>query len=101
VLYAVAVAAGARAFTLAVAAYLPAVHFLLAAFALRWARTHERAALLGVAAATATLAAALLQQARIAPPGMSHDTLYHLVQGAALVPLFVAARALASREPGG
>ena len=89
VAYGLGVAAGWRSFTLAVIHYLPAVLFLLAAFAVAYRRTRDPAALSGLVAVALILAGAVVQVRRIAlhPVYFTHNALYHLMQAGALVAL--------------
>jgi hypothetical protein len=84
-------------FAVAVAHYLPGVVFLLAVLLVAHRRRPEGPALVGAAGLALTLVAALLQQAGV---GMhrtyfNHNALYHVVQGAALVLVYVGVRWLA------
>jgi hypothetical protein len=87
--YGLAVVAGWRAFTLAVAHYLPAVLFLLVAFAAAYRRARHPAALAGLVAVALILTGAVVQVRRIAlhPVYFTHNALYHLMQAGALIAL--------------
>jgi hypothetical protein len=119
-----------RSFRAAIINYLPATVFLLAAFTLAYVRRRisqntqrdftnaanpealntasdrdgdkDTSCLLGALAMVITLLAAVLQQSKIAiaPLGLTHNVIYHLVQGAGLLLLFLSARPLAgTSEP--
>jgi hypothetical protein len=97
--YLVAVARS-NAFLVAIVHYLPAVVFLLAVFAWRYVRDREALYAWGLASLLLTLAAAGVQQARIGvhPVLFDHNALYHLIQAAALLLLFIAARGIVRRS---
>lgn len=82
-------------FVVAIAAYLPASVFLLAAFTIVGQR-RRRPITWGIAGIALTFVAAVVQQARIAihPTYFNHNALYHLIQGLALALLFLGARQL-------
>jgi hypothetical protein len=92
-----------QSFAVAVVHYLPAALFLLAAFLVVWWRERRPAWLIGALGLVLTLVAGGTQQARIGlhPRYFDHNALYHLIQAAALVLLYVAARdrARSSRAP--
>jgi hypothetical protein len=96
-IYAGAVSLGMRSYAAAILNYLPAVLFLLSIFIVEYARQRNRAYLLGAAAMVVTLIAAVCQQAKLAidAVGLSHNALYHVVQGAGLWLLFMSASRLA------
>jgi Family of unknown function (DUF6962) len=97
--YALIVVRGAEAFVLAIYAYAPAALFLLIAFGVLFGRTRARPALAGVVGLALTFVAAWVQQAHVTMrTGLSHNALYHLIQGAALALIFVCARWIARRE---
>ncbi|HEY1850627.1 MAG TPA: hypothetical protein VGG60_06320 [Candidatus Binataceae bacterium] len=100
-IYAAAVILGMRSYTAAILNYLPAVLFLLAIFIVGYARQRDRAHLLGATAMVVTLTAAICQQAKLAidAVGLSHNALYHVVQGAGLWLLFMSASRLARVPP--
>jgi hypothetical protein len=87
-------------FLVAVLAYLPAVLFLLAVLCLRCARHPSRAALLGPIGLSLSLVASALQQARVGihPAYFNHNTLYHALQGMALLLLYLAWRRVPQGE---
>lgn len=106
--YARAILGGERRFAAAVAAYLPATLFLLGTFGwLAW-RDRTAGARLALAGVALTLVAAGIQQGKLGlhPRYCDHNTLYHLVEGAALLLFFLGLRSLgptaqAERPPGG
>lgn len=81
-------------FFVAIAAYLPAVLFLLIALSAAYLRTRERAVAYGVAGLALTFVAAAVQQLRVAihPVYFNHNALYHTIQAAALLLIFLSAR---------
>jgi hypothetical protein len=83
-----------RHFVVAIAAYLPAVLFLLIALSAAYGRTRERAIASGVAGLALTFVAAAVQQLRVAihPVYFDHNALYHAIQGVALFLIFLSAR---------
>ncbi len=97
--YGALVFAAPQAFTLAILAYLPATILLLIAFARASRMRGESAVGFGVLGLLLTLVAAALQQARVALPALSHNTLYHLVQAAALAMIFAGTRSLVAHAP--
>jgi hypothetical protein len=97
--YALLVLRGAEAFALAIYAYTPAALFLLIAFGVLFARTRARPALAGLVGLALTFVAASVQQAHVTVhTGLSHNALYHLIQGVAFALIFVCARWTARRE---
>lgn len=94
VAYAVVVLAVDQRFWIAIANYAPAVVFLGIAFLVAYRREPERPALAGFAGVVLTIAAAIVQRRRIAlhPSYFNHNALYHLIQMAALVLIFMAGR---------
>ncbi len=99
--FAAAVAGGAQTFGFAIANYLAASVFLLAAFAVASTRSETWAPLAGIAGIGCTLLGARMQQGRVALPAFSldHNALFHVVQGAALALLFFGFRRLEGRLP--
>jgi hypothetical protein len=99
--YAVIVVFVSQSFAVVVAYYLPAVFFVLAAFASDYARRPSRAALLGMASAVLTLLAAAVQYGGIGlhPLYFNHNALYHSIQAVALLLIFLAARSLIAPRP--
>jgi len=88
-------------FWVAVANYLPTTAFLIVAFAAVYRATGHRAAAIGAAGLASTIAAAAIQQFRVAvhPRYFNHNALYHVVQAAALFMIFWSARAPAMQRP--
>ena len=88
-------------FALAIAYYLPAVVFLTIGFAVQLKRRRDSAALLGTVGMLLTFLAAGVQHFGIAlhPHYFNHNALYHLIQGIALLLVFVAARRLVANQP--
>ena len=91
--YAVAVVAGAQTFAVAIANYLGAAAFLTFGLATAFVRTGDRGVLVAVAGMGLVFAGAAMQRARVAcrPLGLTHNGLFHVVQGAALAMLSCAA----------
>jgi hypothetical protein len=100
-IYVGAVIGGARSFFIVVVHYLPAVLFLLLAMLIAWRRARDTALLVGVGGVTLTLAAAGIQHAGVGLGYLNHNALYHLVQGVALLLIFIAARSIVARIAGG
>jgi hypothetical protein len=88
-------------FWVAVAGYLPAAAFLLAAFLRVAVRGPASWARLGAYGLALSFAAAAIQQFRIAlhPVYFNHNALYHLVQAVALALLFMAFRRVLASTP--
>jgi hypothetical protein len=93
--YAAVALLGSQDFRVAVVNYLPAAVALLVAFGVAWWRCRARPLLYGVAGLLVTFAAAVLQQAGVGlhPLYASHNAVYHVIQGGALLLIFHAARA--------
>ena len=85
-------------FVVAIAMYLPATVFLLVALGVLYARERTRALAIGIVGLLLTFVAAAVQQLRIAvhPVYFNHNALYHVIQGVALVMIYVGARWLTS-----
>lgn len=85
---------GSQAFAVAIINYLPPAIFLLMAFLLTYARTRNRAALLGAGGMLLTFVAAGAQQIGIAlhPRYFTHNAVYHVIQGLSLLMMFGCAR---------
>jgi hypothetical protein len=105
--YAFAILAGERRFAVAIAFYLPAATFLLAAFWIAARRARSRAVAVGACGMALTFVASALQQGRVAlhPRWLDHNALYHLVEAVALWLVFRGARAVVdspshAAEPG-
>jgi hypothetical protein len=122
-IYAAAVVLGMRSFRYAIFNYLPAALFLLSVFTIAYAR-HRNSAyprrglrafsklnrlntdsgdsgyLLGAIAMVITLAASGLQQAKVGilTLGLTHNALYHVLQGASLLLMFLCARPLTNTK---
>jgi hypothetical protein len=94
--FAAHVIGGAQAFRVAVLFYLPAALFLTLAHAVRFARTRAREIAIGLVGLGLSFAAAIAQQARMAlhPVYFTHNAVYHVIQGVALLLIFRAARSL-------
>ena len=99
--YAGVVMFGTQTFTVAILNYLPPAIFLLVVFVLAHARVGDRTALVGAAGMLLTFVAAASQQARLAlhPHYFTHNAVYHLIQGVALVMVFTSARGFVGRRP--
>jgi hypothetical protein len=93
-IYAMVVLAGVQTFAVAIAHYAPSALFLLAAFAVRYAKTRIPQAGIGAAAVGVMLAAAVVQRAGVAlhPAYFDHNALYHLLQAVALILFYLATR---------
>lgn len=94
VAYGMAVIGGFRYFGLAIAAYTPAMIFLLSAFVRRLQKESARYWLLGIAGLGLTAIATGLQQLGVGlhPEYFNHNALYHLIQALALWLLYSTAR---------
>lgn len=88
-------------FAVAVIHYAPAAIFLIVAFGIAYYRHRKRFMLAGVAGVAMTFAAAAIQQLGIGlhPTYLSHNALYHVLQGVSLFLIFVAARGLLLSVP--
>jgi hypothetical protein len=95
--YAAVVLLGSRDFRVAVVNYLPATVALLVAFGVGWWRHGARPLLYGVGGLLVTFLAAGLQQAGVGlhPVYASHNAVYHVIQGGALLLIYQAARGAA------
>lgn len=89
-----------RTFAVAIVHYLPGAAFLLAAFVIAYLRQRKPFLAAGAAGVVLTFIAAGIQQAAIDlhPTLLSHNTLYHIVQGIALLLIFLAARQIVSQS---
>jgi len=85
-----------RDFSIAIIHYLPAVLFAAAAFAVLAVRQMHWAPALGFLGLVATVIAAFLQARQVAvhPVYFDHNALYHLIQAAALVLVYLSARTI-------
>jgi hypothetical protein len=83
-------------FYVGVVAYFPSTLFLLFALVASYRRRPDRAIRWGIAGLALTLVAAVVQQVRVGihPIYFNHNTLYHVIQGAALGMIFVAGRSI-------
>ena len=87
-----------QTYSVALLHYLPPAIFLFVAWLVIYRRTRTSRALIGVSGLGLTFIAAGIQQERVAihPIYFDHNALYHLVQAAALLMIFLSARALTS-----
>lgn len=83
-------------FAVAIIHYLPAVFFLLYAFASSYFRSRQPYLLAGLTGLSLMLVAAGVQQLGIAlhPVYFDHNALYHLIQAVAVLMLFLSARGI-------
>jgi hypothetical protein len=88
-------------FYVGIIAYLPSTLFMLFALLATYRRGHNPAIRWGVTGLALTLAAAAGQQLRVSihPVYFNHNALYHVIQGAALGMIFVAARSISRAWP--
>jgi hypothetical protein len=88
-------------FYVGIIAYLPSTLFLLFVLLATDQRGHNPAIRWGVAGLALTLAAAAVQQLHVSihPVYFNHNALYHVIQGAALGMIFVAARSISRAWP--
>lgn len=101
VAYAVLVVTTIDRFWVAIANYAPAVVFLFLGMAAAYSRDARRSLALGMTGLALTIVAALVQRLEVAlhPVLFNHNALYHLVQAAAFLLVFSAARDLSERAP--
>lgn len=101
VLFAVIVLFVSSKFYIGIIAYLPSTLFLLFALLATYRRRPDRGIGWGVTGLALTLVAAVVQQARVGihPVYFNHNALYHVIQGAALGMIFVAARSISRAWP--
>jgi hypothetical protein len=94
VVYAVIVLFVDSRFLVAIATYLPATVFLLAIMIAVRLRTRAAHVAYGIVGLLLTFVAAAVQQLRVAihPVYFNHNALYHVIQGAALILIFIGAR---------
>src|SRR5262249_37764067 len=87
-------------FLIAIVDYLPVVIFLGWVFFDRYWQTHQRAFRNGLVGVCMMLFAAAAQQAKLGihPKYFNHNALYHVIQGTALLLLFMTARHLKRTE---
>ena len=97
--YAVAIAVVSDDFRIAIAHYLAPTLFLLAAFAVVYARDRRSSLLAGVIGMVLTLAAAYVQQRQVAvhPVYFNHNALYHAIQAVGLLLIYWTGRTLVGR----
>jgi hypothetical protein len=102
VVYSLLVVFVTDSFSIAIANYLPATLFLIAAFFAAYRSGAGTPVAIGLSGLLLTLVAAAVQQARIAlhPIYFNHNALYHLLQAIALLLIFRAAIFLAPLVPG-
>jgi hypothetical protein len=88
-------------FYVGIIAYLPSTLFLLFALMTTYRRQPDQAIGWGVTGLALTLVAAALQQIRVGihPVYFNHNTLYHVIQGAAFGMIFVAGRSISLAWP--
>lgn len=100
VIYIAAVLFISDSFRVAVVHYLPAAAFLLLAFILAYRRRRDGFLLAGAAGVLLAFVAAGIQQygLNLHPLYFNHNAFYHLVQAAALLLIFVAARGVITRR---
>jgi hypothetical protein len=81
-------------FLVAIATYLPATVFLLVVMILIYQASRARAVAYGITGLALTFVAAAVQQLRIGlhPVYFNHNALYHVIQGVALLLIFLSAR---------
>jgi hypothetical protein len=87
-----------QSFAVAIAFYAPAIVFALVAFVLAYRASRRSSLLLAIAGIVLSLVAAALQQTQtgMAALGLTHNGLYHVVQAAGLLLIFLTARSLAN-----
>lgn len=103
VAYAVVVVTTIDRFWVAIANYAPAVLFLALGLAAAYRRRPARPLAMGLVGLGLTVVAALVQRLHVAvhPVFFNHNALYHLIQAAAFLLIFSAARYLVTNHPGG
>jgi hypothetical protein len=91
-----------RLFVVAIATYLPAAVFLLVVMILLYRRMPNRPLALAITGLLLTFVAAGVQQAGVGihPVYFNHNALYHVIQGVALLLIFLGARWLVTVTPG-
>jgi len=92
--YTGAIVSGWGTFERVILNYLPAAVFLMVMFTIRWRATRDRSFILGICAMVLTFVAAGVQESRfdLGLKILSYNALYHLIQGMALLLLFLGAR---------
>jgi hypothetical protein len=90
-----------QSFLVAIAFYAPAIVFALIAFVLAYRASGAAVLLSAIAGIVLSLIAAVIQQTHtgIVALGLSHNALYHLVQAAGLLLIFLTARGLGACRP--
>ena len=83
----------AEGFGIALFCYGPAMLFLLISFAAAARRQQRRSSILGVLGVLFSFAAAVIQQSSWSVGPLDHNALYHVIQAAGLVLIFVPLRA--------
>ena len=88
-------------FYVGIIAYLPSTLFLLFTFITAYRRRADAGVRWGVVGLALTLVAAAVQQLHVGihPIYFDHNALYHVIQGAALGMIFVAARSISRAWP--
>jgi hypothetical protein len=94
IVYAATILWISASFTVAIVTYVPAVAFLLLAFALTCRQRPSSYLGAGIAGLVLSFVAAAIQQAEIRAPGLTHNALYHLVQAVAMLMIFAAAQGI-------
>jgi len=99
--YAFIVLAVDQSFWIAIAHYAPSVFFVALAFLVAYRRRGEGPLLTGLVGLLLMIAGAVVHQLRIAihPAYFNHNALFHVVQMAAFVLVFVAGRHLVAAPP--
>jgi hypothetical protein len=95
-LYVLTVLLLSQSFAVAIVYYVPAAAFLLISFVLTYLRRPRNYLVAGIAGLPLSFAAAAIQQTEtgIVSLGLNHNALYHLVQAAVFLLIFLAARGL-------
>lgn len=88
-----------QAFLVAIVNYLPAAVFLLAALVLHYRKHPSRPVMLGIVALVMTFISSGVQMAKISlhPVYLDHNVLYHLIQFAAIILLYITAKHFAGK----
>jgi hypothetical protein len=100
-IYIATVLAISQSFAVAIVFYLPAAAFLLASFVLTYLRHYKNYLMAGIIGLALSFGAAAIQQSEISISslGLSHNALYHLIQAAAFLLIFWAARGITTNSP--
>ena len=90
-----------RTFLVAIVAYLPATVFFFIALFLAYRQRRDRALAWGIAGLALTFLGAAVQQLKVAvhPVYLDHNTLYHVIQFAALWMIYHCARWIITAQP--